>query len=46
MLNEFLARRRKPLETQTLWVRLSESDEISQSRTNKALYLARQSMNL
>jgi Xaa-Pro aminopeptidase len=46
MLNEFLARRRKPLETQTLWVRLSESDEISQSRTNKALYLARQSMTL
>jgi Xaa-Pro aminopeptidase len=46
MLNEFLARRRKPIETQTLWVRLSERDEISQSRTNKALNLARRFMSL
>jgi Xaa-Pro aminopeptidase len=45
MFNEFMARRRKPLETQILWVRLSERDEIGQSRTNKALYLARQAMN-
>jgi len=45
-LNEFLARRRNRTTTQTLWVRLSERDEISQSRGNKAINLARQSMNL
>jgi len=44
-LNEFLARRRDYTETPTLWVRLSERDEISQSRSNKAVNLARQSMN-
>ncbi len=46
MLHEFLARRRNHTKTQTLWVRLSERDEISQSRSNKAVNLARQFMNV
>ena len=46
MLTEFLARRRNYTETQSLWVRLSERDEISQSRGNKALNLARRAMNM
>jgi Xaa-Pro aminopeptidase len=46
MLHEFLARRRDHTKTQKLWVRLSERDEISQSRSNKALNLARRFMNL
>ncbi len=46
MLHEFLARRRNFTKTQTLWVRLSERDEISQSRSNKAVNLARRFMNL
>ena len=45
-LNEFLARSRNFAATQTLWVRLSERDEISQSRGNKAVNLARKYMNL
>jgi Xaa-Pro aminopeptidase len=45
-LNEFLARRRDYTTTPTLWVRLSERDEISQSRSGKARNLARQSMNM
>ena len=45
-LNEFLARKRSYSATQTLWVRLSERDEISQSRSNKAVNLARKYMNL
>jgi Xaa-Pro aminopeptidase len=45
-LNEFLARRRNYNTTPTLWVRLSERDEISQSRSGKAINLARQSMNM
>lgn len=45
-LNEFLARQRDYTKTPTIWVRLSERDEISQGRSNKAVNLARQSMNL
>jgi Xaa-Pro aminopeptidase len=45
-LNEFLARSRNYAARQTLWVRLSERDEISQSRGNKAVNLARKYMNL
>ena len=39
-LNEFLARRRT-FGPQALWMRLSEADEVSQGRTNKAQNLAR-----
>jgi Xaa-Pro aminopeptidase len=40
-LTEFLARRKPFSGTQTVWVRMSEADEVDQSRTNKALYLSR-----
>lgn len=44
-LGEFLARHRGDAGPQTLWVRLSEADEVDQSRTNKALYLGRRLAN-
>jgi len=44
-LGEFLARRRGDAGPQTLWLRLSEADEVDQSRTNKALYLGRRLAN-
>jgi Xaa-Pro aminopeptidase len=40
MLTEVLARRRS-LGPQTLWLRLSEADEVSDGRRDKALYLGR-----
>ncbi len=43
-LPEFLARRRRP-GTQPLWVRLSERDEIDQSRSEKGLHLGRREGN-
>jgi Xaa-Pro aminopeptidase len=40
-LTEFLARRRPSAGVQTLWVRMSDADEVDQGRTNKTLYLGR-----
>jgi Xaa-Pro aminopeptidase len=40
-LTEFLARRRPSAGSQTLWVRLSDADEVDQGRKDKALYLGR-----
>lgn len=40
-LTEFLARRRPPAGSQTVWVRMSDADEVDQGRTNKSLYLSR-----
>lgn len=40
-LTEFLARRRHDSGPQPLWLRLSEADEVDQSRGNKTLYLSR-----
>ena len=40
-LTEFLARQRAWAGTQPLWVRMSEADEVDQSRGNKTLYLSR-----
>jgi Xaa-Pro aminopeptidase len=40
-LTEFLARRREWSGPQPLWIRMSEADEVDQSRGNKTLYLSR-----
>ena len=45
MLNEALARRRGSGGPQRLWVRLSERDEVDDSRMNKAVNLARRYTN-
>jgi Xaa-Pro aminopeptidase len=45
MLNEVLARRRGGGGPQTLWLRLSERDEVDDSRGNKATSLARRYNN-
>ncbi len=45
MLNEVLARRRGNGGPQTLWLRLSERDEVDDSRGNKATSLARRYNN-
>ena len=45
MLNEALARRRGSGGPQRLWVRLSERDEVDDSRLNKAVSLARRYTN-
>ena len=45
MLNEVLARRRGSGGPQTLWLRLSERDEVDDSRGNKATSLARRYNN-
>jgi Xaa-Pro aminopeptidase len=45
MLTEVLARRRGSGGPQTLWLRLSERDEVDDSRSNKALSLARRYSN-
>jgi Xaa-Pro aminopeptidase len=44
-LSEFLARRLGGSGSETVWVRLSERDEVSQSRSTKALNHARRSTN-